>query len=118
MEMHDGRQVAYLCVGLAASCGTLGLTQSTCGFLLTARRSATADLGVLVQCCMKVMLCTPPNELAQAFGNGGSVEFLLGQLLTSAQDPTLDEPQLRRIHVQMCIRTALGLHHIPGKLNC
>ncbi len=39
MDMHDGRKVAYLCVGLAASCGSRGLTQSTCGFGLTARRS-------------------------------------------------------------------------------
>ena len=43
MDMHDGRQGAYLCVGQAASCGTLGLTQSTCGFGLTARSS---DLGI------------------------------------------------------------------------
>ncbi len=42
MDMHDGRQIAYLCVGLAASCGTLGLTQSTCWFGLTAR----SDLGL------------------------------------------------------------------------
>ncbi len=34
--MHDEQQGAYLCVGLAGSCGTLGLTQSTCGFELTA----------------------------------------------------------------------------------
>ena len=53
MDMHDGNQVAYLCGGLAATCGTLGLTQSTCGFGLTARRSdlgaaglGTADLGI------------------------------------------------------------------------
>ena len=55
MDMHDGNQVAYHCVGLAATCGTLGLTQSTCGFGLTARRSdlgaagldlGTADLGI------------------------------------------------------------------------
>ncbi len=43
---------------------------------------------------MKVMIGTPQNELAQAFGNGGSVEYLLGQLLTSAPDTALDEPQL------------------------
>jgi hypothetical protein len=36
MGMHDGRQGAYLCVGLAGSCGTLGLTQSTFWFGLTA----------------------------------------------------------------------------------
>ena len=55
MDMHDGNQVAYLCGGLAATCGTLGLTQSTCWFGLTARRSdlgtaglglGTADLGI------------------------------------------------------------------------
>ena len=55
MDMHDGNQVVYLCCGLAATCGTLGLTQSTCGFGLTARRSdlgtaglglGTADLGI------------------------------------------------------------------------
>ncbi len=70
------------------------------------------------QCGMKVIVCIPPNELAQAFGNGGSVEFLLGQLLTSAPDTALDEPQLRRIHVQMFIQTALVLHRIPAKLSC
>jgi len=43
MDMHDGRQGAYLCVGLAGSCGTLGLTQSTFGFGLTAR---SIDLGI------------------------------------------------------------------------
>jgi hypothetical protein len=38
LDMHDGRQGAYLCVGLAGgSCGTFGLTQSTFGFGLTAR---------------------------------------------------------------------------------
>ena len=73
---------------------------------------------VLGQCCMKVMLCTPPSELPQAFGNGRSVEFLLGQLLTSAPDTALDETQLRGIHVQMLIRTALGLHQIAAKLSC
>ncbi len=56
MDMHDGNQVAYLCGGLAATCGTpLGLTQSTCGFGLTASRSdlgaaglglGTVDLGI------------------------------------------------------------------------
>jgi hypothetical protein len=55
MDMHDGNQVAYLCCGLAATCGTLGLTQSPCGFGLTARRKdlgtaglglGTADLGI------------------------------------------------------------------------
>ena len=55
MDMHDGGQVAYLCVGLTASCGTLGLTQSTCWFGLTAHPSylgtaglglGTADLGI------------------------------------------------------------------------
>ncbi len=40
MDMHDGRQGAYLCVGLADSCGTLGLTQSTFGFGLTACEKA------------------------------------------------------------------------------
>ncbi len=73
---------------------------------------------VLMQCGMKIMLCTPPNELAQALGNGGSVEFLLGQLLTGALDTALDEQQLRRIHVHMLIRTALGLHQILAKLSC
>jgi hypothetical protein len=43
MDMHDGRQGVYLCVGLAGSCGTLGLTQSTFGFGLTAR-SIVLDL--------------------------------------------------------------------------
>ncbi len=55
MDMHDGIQVAYLCGGLAATCGTLGLTQSTCWLGLTASRSylgtaglglGTADLGI------------------------------------------------------------------------
>ncbi len=55
MDMQDGNQVEYLCGGLAATCGTLGLTQITCGFGLTARRSdlgtaglglGTADLGI------------------------------------------------------------------------
>jgi hypothetical protein len=48
MDMHDGNQVAYLCGGLAATCGTLRLTQSTYGFGLTARRSdlGTAGLGL------------------------------------------------------------------------
>jgi hypothetical protein len=73
---------------------------------------------VLVQCGMKVMLCAPTNELAQAFGNCGSVKFLLGQLLTSTPDTALDEPQLRRIHVHMFVQTALGLHQIPAKLSC
>ncbi len=63
---------------------------------------------LLAQCCMKVLRRAPPNKLAQAFGNGGSVEFLLGQFLTSALDTALDEPQLRRIHVHMFIRTALA----------
>ena len=52
MDMLHGNQVAYLCGGLAATCGTLGLTQSTFGLGLTARRSdlgaaglGTADLG-------------------------------------------------------------------------
>ncbi len=67
---------------------------------------------VLAQCCIEVLHSLPPNELAQAFGNSGSVEFLLGQLLTSALDTALDEPQLHRIHVHMFIRTALGLHQI------
>jgi hypothetical protein len=71
---------------------------------------------VLAQCCIKVLRNAPPNELAQAFWNGGSVEFLLGQFLTSALGTALarDEAQLRRIHVHMFIRTALGLHHIPA----
>ncbi len=73
---------------------------------------------VLAQCGIKVLRRAPPNELAQAFGNGGSVEFLLGQLLTSALDTALGEPHLRRIHVHMFIWTALGLHQIPAKLNC
>ncbi len=56
MDMHDGNQVAYLCGGLVVTCGSLGLTQSTCGFGLTARRSdlgtaglglSTADLGIV-----------------------------------------------------------------------
>ncbi len=48
LDKHDGNQVAYLCGGLAATCGTLGLTQSTCGYGLTARRSdlGTAGLGL------------------------------------------------------------------------
>ena len=53
MDMHHGNKVAYLCGGLAATCGTLGLTQSTFGLGLTARRSdlgaaglGTADLGI------------------------------------------------------------------------
>ncbi len=43
MDMHDGRQGTYLCVGLAGSCGTLGLTQSAFWFGLTAR---SIDLGI------------------------------------------------------------------------
>ncbi len=55
MDMHDGNQLAYLCCGLAATCGTLGLTQITCGFGLSAHSSdlgtaglglGTADLGI------------------------------------------------------------------------
>ena len=55
MDMLHGNQVAYLGGGLAATCGTLGLTQSTFGLGLTARRSdlgaaglglGTADLGI------------------------------------------------------------------------
>ncbi len=48
MDMHDGNQNAYLYCGLAATCGTLGLTQSTCGFGWTARRNdiGTAGLGL------------------------------------------------------------------------
>ncbi len=50
---------------------------------------------------MKVLRRAPPSELAQAFGNGGSVEFLLGPLLTSALDTALNESQLRRIHMHV-----------------
>ena len=48
MDMLHGNQVAYLCGGLAATCGTLGLTQSTFGLGLTARRSdlGAAGLGI------------------------------------------------------------------------
>jgi hypothetical protein len=65
---------------------------------------------VLAQSGIEVLCLTLPNELAQAFGNCGSVEFLLGQFLPSGLDITLDEAQLRRIHVLMLLRTALGLH--------
>ncbi len=72
---------------------------------------------VLAQCGIKVLRRAPPNELAQAFLNCGSVEFLLGQFLTSALDTALDEAQLHRIHVHMFMLTALGLHHVPAKLS-
>ncbi len=45
------------------------------------------------------LLLAPRNELAQAFGNHCNVEFLLGPFLPSCLDTTLDEAQLRRIHV-------------------
>ncbi len=75
---------------------------------------------VLAQSSIEVLRLPPPNELAQAFGNGGSVEFLLGQVLQSGLDTALDEEQLRRIHVLMLLRTeatALGLHQIAAKLR-
>ena len=71
---------------------------------------------VLAQVGMEVMRLTPPNELAQAFGNGRSVEFLLGQFLPRGLDTALDQAQLRRIHALMLLRTALGLHQIAAKL--
>jgi hypothetical protein len=70
---------------------------------------------VLAQSCIEILCLTSPNELAQTFGNGGSVEFLLGQVLLSGLDTALDEEQLRRIHVLMLLQTALGLHQIAAK---
>ncbi len=71
---------------------------------------------VLAQCCIEVLSLSPHSELAQAFGNSGSVEFLLDQLQPSCLDTALDEGQLRRIHVLMLLWTALGLHQIVAKL--
>jgi hypothetical protein len=72
---------------------------------------------VIAQGCMEVLRLTPPNELAQACGNGQSVEFLLGQFLLRVLDTALDQAQLRRIHVLMLLRTALDLHQIAAKLR-
>jgi hypothetical protein len=48
---------------------------------------------VLAQCCIKIWCSAPRSELAQAFGNGCNIEFLLGQLLPSSLDTSLDEVQ-------------------------
>ncbi len=72
---------------------------------------------VLAQGGMEVLRLTPPNELAEAFGNGRSVKFLLGQFLPRCLDTALNRAQLRRTHVLILLRTALGLHQIAAKLR-
>ncbi len=69
------------------------------------------------QCSIEILRRAPHSELAQAFGNCGSVEFLYGQLQPSGLDTALDEAQLRRIHVLMLLRTAFGLHQIAANLR-
>ncbi len=59
---------------------------------------------VLVKFGIEVLRSEPRSELAQAFGNGSNVEFLLGRLLPSNLHTLLDE-QLRRIHVLMLLCT-------------
>jgi hypothetical protein len=91
--------------------------------MTNAKKSGTIVIILIVvhvQCCIKVLCSsssTPPNELAQAFRNGGSVEFLLVQVQPSTLETALDEVQLRRIHVHMFLQNALALHHIAAKLS-
>ena len=66
---------------------------------------------------MEVLRRTPTCDLTQAFGNGQSVEFLLGPFLQRGLYTALDQAQLRRIHVLMLLRTVLGLQQIAAKLR-
>jgi hypothetical protein len=72
---------------------------------------------MLAESGREVLRLTPPNELAQTFGNSRSVESLLGQFLPRDLYTALDEEQLRRIHVLMLLLTALGLDQNAAKLR-
>ena len=62
---------------------------------------------VLVQCDIQILLLAPPNELTIGFGNACFGEFLFDQPLPGSVHTSLDNAQLRRIHVLILLRNAL-----------